>query len=158
MQWQAGLLAPSTLAALILASSERIACAMSSGAGAEIWLQVELALLLCEQGASVERQLCYPAPRQRWHLDLWAELQGQLLAIELRVENAANSGSMLLNQVHQELAKLVYFTPVPIEGRWVAALAHSSAGRAALKRFSGDPDNHGHYFEQADLGLLLAQP
>ncbi|WP_115718185.1 hypothetical protein [Gallaecimonas mangrovi] len=158
MQQQVQAVNADMLAELILADSARLLCAAETGLGWEHWLQVELAVRMCEQGGTAVRHKAYPSPRQRWNLALWAALCGQPLALEIAAESGVNDGGQLLNSVHQELAKIVYFSEVPAAGRWVVALAYSNTGRAALTHFCKDEDNNGYYVEQGNLGLLLAQP
>ncbi len=77
---------------LILNDSERIAAAISTGAAWEIWMQVELVLILRAAGVQAAREVPYPPPNERLSLDVLAQDNDGRYAIELKVESANNSG------------------------------------------------------------------
>jgi hypothetical protein len=61
------------LLALILGDEVRITQAITTGAAWEVWMQVELVVLLLQAGLQAARELPYPPPNSTWRLDIGAQ-------------------------------------------------------------------------------------
>ncbi len=144
------------LANAIIVDRLRIVRAITTGAAWEIWMQVELAILLIERGLSVAREVPYPAPNASLSLDLLAEDSAGRYAIELKVESATNAGTRLLTAAVADMTKIQKY-PAPHPGaRWVIAIGYSSAARKALSGFANSPANASIYQEADGIGVLVA--
>jgi hypothetical protein len=125
------------LAGLFLAHNERICDAISTGAGWEVWMQVELVLLFRSQEFQAAREIFYSKKgRDEPRLDVLARDRDGAYAIELKVESANNSGS-IMDSVVQDMDKIKGFTftsDFPIT-RWVVAIAYSVKGKRELADF-----------------------
>lgn len=140
---------------LILADDARIVEAIATGAAWEIWMQVELCILIRQSGRQAAREVPYPPPNQAQRLDTLAQDgQGQY-AIELKVESAHNAGANIMNGVHQDIVKIANY-PAPNPGeRWVIGIGYSAHARNALQLFANAPLNHAIYNEQGGIGVLI---
>lgn len=143
------------LLALILGDEVRITQAITTGAAWEVWMQVELVVLLLQAGLQAARELPYPPPNSTWRLDIGAQdSQGQY-AIELKVESATNAGAALLNSVQQDIVKIPNYTPLNPGARWVVGIGYSSQARGAMYAYASSPANHAIYNEVNSIGVLI---
>lgn len=155
---------PVTFANTVFSDGRRITGAITSGSAWEIWMQVELYLLLQGQGLQCAREVPYPAPQQRKALDLLAKDQNGFLAIELKVESAHNAATGLLNKVIQDAYKVQSFMPpqrgAPIQ-RWAVGLAYSDRARQDFIKYRDQSGPNVYYAEHAypagngALGILI---
>lgn len=143
------------LLALILGDEVRITQAITTGAAWEVWMQVELVVLLLQAGLQAARELPYPPPNSTWRLDIGAQdSQGQY-AIELKVESATDAGAALLNSVQQDIVKIANYTPLNPGARWVVGIGYSSQARGAMYAYASSPANHAIYNEVNSIGVLI---
>jgi hypothetical protein len=141
---------------LILADCDRIATAISTGAAWEVWMQVELALILRAAGEQVAREVHYPPPNARLVLDVGAQDSAGHYAIELKVESANNSGAGIMAGINEDRYKLLLF-PRPNPGaRWAVGIGYSLGALHALAQFAGNPANAAIYGNRGSIGVLIA--
>ena len=147
----------SDLQTIVFNDANRIVHAIQSGAGWEIWLQVELAILFKEiPNFSVAREVPYEPPYQSMKLDLLLrDATMKCYAIELKVESATNAGSAILGALAQDRAKLSYYPPGPAT-RWILALVYSSEAINKLAAYAERPENAAEFKIQHGLGVLVA--
>ncbi len=143
------------LANMIIVDRARIASAITTGAAWEIWMQVELVVLLVAAGVQAAREVPYPPPNGNLSLDVLAQDNAGRYAIELKVESANNSGAALLTAAKADMTKIQNYVPNP-GARWVVAIAYSGVARKALSGFAGDPTNNAIYQEADSIGVLVA--
>lgn len=118
------------LLGLILGDSQRIATAISTGAGWEIWMQVELALLFRETGFQVAREVRYPPPVDSLRLDLLVQDPiGSRYAIEMKVESATNSGAGIIASLENDLVKIGRYNVEGLTEKWVVGIAYSNVAK-----------------------------
>jgi hypothetical protein len=144
----------------IIGDAGRIATAISTGAAWEIWMQVELILLLRGQNVEAARELPYPAPNQALSLDAAAKDNQGRYAIELKVESANAAGAQVLAGVRQDAAKILNFNFGPVVAglptiRWVVGIGYSEPGKTALRNFAGVPANHAIYNVNNNIGVMV---
>lgn len=138
----------------------RIIDAISSGAGWEVWLQVELLLLFRELGRPATREISYPSPHTNWKLDLSLTINQAYYAIELKVESATNTSSKILYDLQADIDKIQNFhvnditTDAELKGRWVIAFAYSIAGRRLLSDFANQL-NATYREEENAFGVII---
>ena len=141
---------------LILNDSERIAAAISTGAAWEIWMQVELVLILRAAGVQAAREVPYPPPNERLSLDVLAQDNDGRYAIELKVESANNSGRAIINGINQDRQKLLLY-PQPNPGaRCVVGIGYSAAALQAMADFASIRDNASIFAHRNSVGVLVA--
>jgi len=144
------------LSNVILQDSWRISEAIATGAAWEIWMQVELVLLLRQAGIQAAREVAYPVPNQNLSLDVIAQDKQGRYAIELKVESANNAGAAVLSAARQDMVKVANY-PVQNPGvRWVVAVGYSPAARNALQGFANNLANNSIYNLQNGIGVLIA--
>lgn len=142
---------------LILGDSQRIATAISTGAGWEIWMQVELACLFRDRHFGVAREVAYPPPHQALHLDLLVQDEkGLRYAFELKVESAQHGtpGAMLA-ALQADLEKIKLFNTDNLEARDVIGIAYSVPVKAALEQLADRNKGSVLYGASHDLGVVL---
>lgn len=144
------------LANAIIIDSVRITKAITTGAAWEIWMQVELAVLLVERGLQVAREVPYPPPNATLELDLLAQDGAGRYAIELKVESATNAGKLLLTAARADMTKIQEYSAPHPGARWVVAIGYSAVARKALSDFAHDPANASIYQEANGIGVLVA--
>ncbi len=141
---------------LILDNSERIAEAISTGAAWEIWMQVELVLILRAAGVQAAREVPYPRPNERLSLDVLAQDNDGRYAMELKVESANNSGRAIINGIDQDRHKLLLY-PQPNPGaRCVIGIAYSAAALRAMEEFASIPANVSIVAHRNGVAVLIA--
>lgn len=141
---------------LILSDSQRIAAAIATGAGWEIWMQVELTILLRANGVQAAREVPYPPPNQAQSLDILAQDQSGRYAIELKVESANNSGTAIINGINQDRAKIANY-PQPNPGaRWVVGIGYSHGALQAMQAFANVGTNNAIFAFANGIGVLVA--
>lgn len=119
----------------ILENNERICKAIGTGAQWEIWLQVELMTNMLCPGVHGGREVPYPSPNERLHLDTFLQdEQGLLYAIELKVESATNAGTAVLNAARDDVNKISNFSS-PVSAKWVLVIGYSIEAKQALCDF-----------------------
>ena len=139
---------------LILGDQARIVEAISTGAAWEIWMQVELIILLRQAGVQAAREVPYPAPNQNLRLDALAQDNQGQYAIELKVESANNAGAAVLASAQQDIVKIANY-PAPNPGaRWVVAIGYSVPANNALQGFANIPANNAIY-NVNNIGVLV---
>lgn len=141
---------------LILADTPRIATAISTGAAWEIWMQVELCLILRDGGLQGAREVPYPFPNQNWSLDVRAQDNAGTYAIELKVESATNAGAIVIGGINQDRQKIASYPAQNPGARWVVGIGYSSVARNAMMQFAGVGGNASIYAEQNSVGVLIA--
>jgi hypothetical protein len=130
------------LQALIFGDSARIVEAISTGAGWEIWMQVELALILRAGGLQAAREIPYPPPNGGLRLDVLAQDNAGAYAIEMKVESATKAGAAIVNAINADRIKIANY-PQPNPGaRWVVGIGYSNVAVQALAAFVNSPANN----------------
>ena len=141
---------------LIFADSARIIQAITTGAAWEIWMQVELVLILRAGGLQAAREVPYPPPNANLSLDLISQDNAGRYAIELKVESANNAGAGIMNGINTDRAKIALY-PQPNPGaRWVVGIGYSVAAVQAMQAFAQNVNNNAIYAYQNNLGILVA--
>jgi hypothetical protein len=141
---------------LIFADSARIIQAITTGAAWEIWMQVEMVLILRAGGLQVVREIPYPPPNANLSLDLGAQDNAGRYAIELKVESATNAGAGIMNGINTDRAKIALY-PQPNPGaRCVVGIGYSVPAVRAMQAFAQVGGNHAIYNYQNNLGILVA--
>lgn len=137
---------------LVRANTGRIIDAISTGAAWEIWMQVELILMLRQNQMQVARELKYPDSNN--YLDARvADSQGAY-AIELKVESATNSGSAILNAILADKVKIASYNVVNTT-KWVLGIAYSAEAKYVLRTFAANIANNSIYTEEKSIGILV---
>lgn len=123
------------LLGLILGDSQRIAAAITTGAGWEIWMQVELALLFRETGFQAAREVPYPPPVDSLRLDLLVQDpgDGSRYAIEMKVESATNSGLTIIAGLENDLVKIGRYNVEGLTEKWVVGVAYSAVAKERFR-------------------------
>jgi len=129
------------LARWVLADEPRIVAAIATGAQWEIWMQVELAIVLSGNGIQIAREAPYvPATVPVTRLDCLASDGRTRFPIEMKVESATNAGRALLAAILQDRAKLAgYVDPTVTLTRWVIGIAYSDVAKQGLAQLAADP-------------------
>jgi hypothetical protein len=141
----------------LLADHGRIVEAISTGAAWEIWMQVEMLIILRQHNIAGAREVPFPPPYQAQHLDVSAQdAIGGRYAIELKVESATNAGAALLVSAQSDMLKIANYNAPCLVARWVVAIGYSSTARQALNGYAGVPFNNAIYNELNSIGVLLA--
>jgi hypothetical protein len=144
------------LQALIFGDAVRIVEAISTGAAWEIWMQVELVLILRAANVQAAREVPYPPPNQQLTLDVIAQDAVGRYAIELKVESATNAGGAIIGSINADRAKLLYY-PQPNPGaRWVVGIGYSAAAVQAMNVFANNPANNTIFAYGNNIGVLIA--
>lgn len=140
---------------LILGDSARVTTAISTGAAWEIWMQVELIILLRQASIGAAREVPYPSPYDRLSLDTLAQdSKGGRYAIELKVESANNAGTFLYS-VSKDVAKLQFYQAPNLTARWVVAMAYSSPAKTSLQNYANVQKNNALYGTNGAIGVLV---
>ena len=140
---------------LIFGDLQRIVLAITTGAAWEIWMQVELAILMRQNNIQAARETPYPPPNQASLLDLLAQDDTGIYAIEMKVESANNAGTALMTAINSDRAKLANYLPNP-GTRWVVGIGYSSAALNAMQLFALTPANDAIFAIQGGIGVLVA--
>ena len=140
---------------LLLSNQVRIAEAISTGSAWEIWMQVELIILLRQSGIpGIQAAREVPYPNQNLRLDALAQDPQGMYAIELKVESANNAGP-LIAAVQQDILKIQNY-PAPVPGtRWVVAIGYSNPAINDLNAFASNPANNAIYNSAGGIGGLV---
>jgi hypothetical protein len=131
---------------LILGISGRIKQAVTAGAQFEIWMQVELYLLLLENRIAVARELNYADNRRSLDL-LIGNGQGDYAAVELKVQSGGPGGLIggkpRIDAVEDDIRKVREFKDVtltrgpggtvPVVARWVVAIVYGVEPKQRLR-------------------------
>lgn len=152
---------PNNLATIISNDYQRIAEAISSGAAWEIWMQVEMIIIGRGNGYGCARELPYPAPNERWRLDLLMEdkAMGELYAIELKVESGTNTnGNIFVNAINGDLLKVSNYTGVPSARRWVTAIGYSAVSRQAFENYVTNNPLRAYTLSSNSINVLIVKP
>jgi hypothetical protein len=146
---------PAQLADSLLRDEQRIVNAIGVGAGWEVWMQVELAVVLRERGLQVAREVPYDPPAlPRRILDALASDAAGRYAIELKVESATNAGAAVMQGVLADRVKLGYYTPA-VGNRWATGIAYSDTAKHLFEAFAATPANNASYFHGQTIGILV---
>jgi hypothetical protein len=144
------------LQALIFNDAPRIVEAISTGAGWEVWMQVELVLILRAGGLQAAREVHYPPPNAQLILDVIAQDNAGVYAIELKVESATNAGRAIINGINADCQKLALY-PAPHPGaRCVVGIGYSAVAVQAMQAFANLPPNNAIYGYHGNIGVLIA--
>lgn len=138
---------------VISGDSRRITDAISTGAGWEVWMQVELALLLRSINVWGSREVKYPGSNQ--YLDFLAQDNHGVYAIELKVESATNSGVNFLPSVQSDINKIISFTSPNLVARCVIGIGYSSVANNAMRTLANTNPNNCMYLLQGSIGVLV---
>jgi hypothetical protein len=130
--------------------------AISSGAAWEVWMQVELLVMLRRRGIQAARELPYPYPFEFLKLDMLFQDNHQYYAVELKVESATNAGAQILTRINVDRQKIANYIGPNVTARWVVGIAYSDAARAELAIFAGNPANNAIYAASQSIGILIA--
>lgn len=141
---------------LIFGDSGRIVEAISTGAGWEVWMQVELVLILRAARLQAAREVPYPPPNQAQRLDCIAQDNQGRYAIELKVESAVNAGAQIINAINADRQKLQNYPPQIPGACWVLAIAYSVAATQAMQNYANNPGNNSIFANQNGLSVLIA--
>ena len=141
---------------LIFGDSPRIIQAITTGAAWEIWMQVELVLILRAAGLQAAREVSYPPPNANLSLDVISQDNAGIYAIELKVESANNAGAAIMNGINADRLKIAQY-PQPNPGaRWVVGIGYSVPAVRAMQAFAQNGGNNAIYNYQNNLGILVA--
>jgi hypothetical protein len=141
---------------IIFGDSGRIVAAITTGAGWEIWMQVELTILLRANNIQAAREVPYPPPNGNLTLDVIAQDNAGIYAIELKVESATNAGAAIINAINQDRQKITLY-PQPNPGaRWVVGIGYSNAALVAMQNFATNATNNAIFGIQGGIGVLIA--
>jgi hypothetical protein len=142
---------------IIFGDNARIAEAITTGAAWEIWMQVELVILLRASNIQAAREVPYPPPNGNLSLDVLAQDNAGLYAIEMKVESANNAGANIINAINQDRNKIALY-PQPNPGaRWVVGIGYSAnAALIAMQQFANNPGNNAIFGVQGGIGVLIA--
>ncbi len=144
------------LQGLILFNAQTIADAISTGAGWEIWFQVQLTLWLRAANAQAAREVPYPPPNGGLSLDILAQDYLGQYAIELKVESATNAGAQIINGINADILKIQQY-PQPNPGdRWVVGLGYSVTALQAMQNFANNNANNVIFAVNNGIGVLIA--
>ncbi|HEX4952294.1 MAG TPA: hypothetical protein VF017_02710 [Thermoanaerobaculia bacterium] len=141
----------------ILGDAPRIATAISTGAGWEVWMQVELACLFRARGLGVAREVPYPSPHQRLHLDLTVQdKEGLIYAFEMKVESAQHATpSAMLAGIGADVEKIKLFDVDYLEARNVIGIAYSVPVNASLEQLAEHNGSSVLYGTRDSIGVAL---
>lgn len=141
---------------IIFNDSGRIIQAITTGAAWEVWMQVEMVLILRAAGKQAAREVPYPPPHANLSLDVISQDNAGQYAIELKVESATNAGAGIINGINTDRAKIALY-PQPNPGaRWVVGIGYSVAAVRAMQAFAQNGANNAIYAYQNNLGVLVA--
>jgi hypothetical protein len=141
---------------IIFSDNQRIVIAITTGAGWEIWMQVELAILLRVNNIQAAREVPYPPPNDNLKLDILAQDNAGIYAIEMKVESATNAGAAIINAINQDRLKIANYPPPNPGARWVVGIGYSNAALNAMQVFASTPDNNAIFAIQGGIGALVA--
>lgn len=153
---------------ILLTNSDRISIAISTGAQYEIWLQVEMMIMMRMAKVSVARDVPYPIPNQHLDLDMLLgeciiqteknglqTIDNKRYAVELKTESPMNSGKGLLKNLQTEMVKIAAYNTRFLAARWIVGIAHSSEAKNALSTYARDANNHAIYNELNTVGFFI---
>jgi|GEM_PF-1337432 len=132
------------LCAFFIRRAPQIINAISSGAGWEIWAQVDFMIALREQfpGSSGSREVPYPWSAKK--LDMIIGLNDQRYAIEMKVESATKSAPFAYRLLKDATKIETYFLqgdPQPLT-KWVVGIGYSPAAKRNMVAYEQkDPAN-----------------
>lgn len=141
---------------LVFGDSGRIVEAISTGAAWEVWMQVELILILRAAGLQAAREVPYPPPNGAWRLDCICQDNAGTYAIELKVESANNAGAQIVVGIAQDRVKLANYPAQNPGARWVLGIGYSVAAANAMQNFANNPGNNAIYAFHNGLGVLVS--
>lgn len=147
---------PQNLAQVILQNGQQVADAISTGSGWEVWLQVQLLLWLRQANVFGAREIAYPPPNPRWHLDLIAQDAGVTYAMELKVQSANDATVDLGMGILNDLQKLALFTLIPNAVKWAVGVAYTPSGQGVLQQLANQDPARRFFAAQAPIGVLVA--
>ncbi|WP_437588274.1 hypothetical protein [Sorangium sp. So ce1000] len=139
---------------LIIGDAARIVAAIATGAGWEVWMQVELTMQLRANQVQAAREVPYPPPNQAQVLDILAQDALGIYAIELKVESANNAGAAIMGGIDADLMKIAGYIPNP-GTRWVVGLGYSNAALNAMQLFAANPHNNAIFAAGGAIGVLV---
>ncbi len=151
---------------LILKKHQQISDAISTGAAWEIWMQVELILLLREHGFQGAREVDYPNDHNK-HLDLLIKKDNVRYAVELKVESATNAVREFLAKLKKDEEKLKGYNDQEqnVErlkeheyrpaGKWVLSIAYSAEAKRSLRDEATASNKSGFYGEKESIGVSI---
>ena len=141
---------------LIFGDAVRIVDAIGTGSAWEVWMQVELVIILHAANIQAAREVPYPAPNQQLRLDVIAQDVAGRYAIELKVESATNAGAAIINSINLDRQKIA-LDPQPIPGaRWVVGIGYSQVAVQAMNAFANNQGNNSIFAYGHTFGVLIA--
>jgi hypothetical protein len=135
---------------LILRDAPRISGAIETGAAWEIWMQVELLLLLRQAGVHTARELPYPNNKQK--LDFLATDGQGSYAIELKVESATKAKGFM-GLLEEDIKKIAGYPQQKPGYRWVVGICYSVKARDDAKKYGTHPAVV--YGESQSIGVII---
>ncbi len=141
---------------LIFGDSPRVVEAISTGAGWEVWMQVELVLILRAAGLQAAREVHYPPPNAQLILDVIAQDSAGQYAIELKVESATNAGAGIINGINADRTKLALYPPPNPGARWVVGIGYSATAVQAMNAYANNVANNSIFAYGNNIGVLVA--
>lgn len=126
---------------LILGDTARITTAITTGAQWEVWMQVELAILLKNASMQVAREVPYPRPYDSMILDVLAQDSlGARSAIELKAESATNAGfaggQPIMTALQADAAKVKNYAVESLAARWAVCVAYSASAKGKFADYA----------------------
>jgi hypothetical protein len=141
---------------MVLGDAGRIVEAISTGAAWEVWMQVELVIILRANGKQAAREVPYPPPNALLRLDCLSQDQAGQYAIELKVESATSAGAAIINGINTDRAKIALYPALNPGARWVLAIGYSVPALQAMQQYAAVVPNNSIYLNQNGLGILVA--
>lgn len=147
---------PQQLIICVLGDEQRIADAISAGAGWEVWMQVEFVILCRARGWQVAREIPYPG-NTGYILDFLLGDQQQQFPVELKVESATNAGPAVLTAFTNDVAKLASFPANPQSAiGYALGIAYSSVAKNAFQNYAAQGQNQNRLYQAGQsIGVLV---
>lgn len=145
---------PQDLVYVILGDEPRIVGAVSSGAGWEIWMQVEFAIECRRRDWQVAREI--PYGNSGYVLDFLLRDQQGGYAVEMKVESATNAGVAVLPAFKRDVEKLAtYPGSQQVNGGYALAIAYSDKANGVLSDYAGQDQQNRLYAKGGTIGVLV---
>ncbi len=140
----------------ILEDHQRIVGAITTGSAWEIWMQVELILILRAKNIYGAREVPYPSPHSGMRLDAILRDQNENYAIEMKVESANNSGAFTAG-IQYDITKIQNYhadpQDPPITFRWVIGIGYSFHAKSSMAYYAQNLANNAVYRDGGDTGI-----
>ncbi len=140
----------------ILEDHARITTAITTGSAWEIWMQVELILILRGKNITGAREVPYPSRAGDMRLDAIVRDGDETYAIEMKVESANNSGAFMAG-IQYDIAKIQnYYTDPPnppVSFRWVIGIGYSFLAKSSMAYYAENLANNAVYTNGGNTGI-----